>query len=82
LYDSGHIGSSVRVDEGKRVLEGAIVQVGGVKALAAHLRISERIVRHYLVGHEPIPEPLLMKLVDVIIQHLPENSGTTRRSAP
>jgi hypothetical protein len=57
-------------DTARRVLAHAAAQVG-VAALAERLLISERLLHHYLTGHELIPDELFLRAVDVIIEQLP-----------
>ena len=58
-------------DTSRKVLAHAAAQVG-LPALAARLQVSERILRHYLTGHELIPDELFLRAVDVIIEQLPQ----------
>lgn len=57
-------------DTSRKVLAHAAAQIG-VPALAARLQISERLLHHYLTGHELIPDELFLRAVDVIIEQLP-----------
>ena len=57
-------------DTSRKVLAHAAAQVG-VAALAERLQISERLLHHYLTGHELIPDVLFLRAVDVIIEQLP-----------
>jgi hypothetical protein len=57
-------------DTSRKVLAHAAAQVG-VAALAERLQISERVLHHYLTGHELIPDELFLRAVDVIIEQLP-----------
>ena len=57
-------------DTSRKVLAHAAAQLG-VAALAARLQISERLLHHYLTGHELIPDELFLRAVDVIIEQLP-----------
>lgn len=57
-------------DTSRKVLAHAAAQVG-VAALAERLQISERLLHHYLTGHELIPDELFLRAVDVIIEQLP-----------
>jgi len=50
----------MRVDDARRVLARAAAQEGGVLQLAAKLNLSERILRHYIEGHEPVPDSLYL----------------------
>lgn len=61
----------MRVEEARQVLTKAAEQAGGVPQLAEKLDLSERILRHYIDGHEPIPETLYLMVVDVIMKGIP-----------
>ena len=56
---------------GRRVLARAAAKLGGVDALAARLEISEQVLRHYITGREPVPDALLMRAIDVILEDVP-----------
>ena len=58
-------------DTSRKVLAHAAAQVG-VPALAERLKISERLLHHYLIGHELVPDELFLRALDVIIEQLPE----------
>jgi hypothetical protein len=62
----------MRIEDGRLVLARAAAQVGGIEALAAELHLSERILRHYIEGQDPIPDSLVMNVIDVILKQLPE----------
>ena len=49
------------------VLAKAVEKLGGVKAFAARLGVSERVLQSYIDGTEPIPDSLYLKAVDVIL---------------
>lgn len=57
-------------DTSRKVLAHAAAQLG-VAALAERLQISERLLHHYLTGHDLIPDELFLRAVDVIIEQLP-----------
>ena len=62
----------MRVDDARRVLARAAVQAGGVPQLAQQLKIGERVLRHYIEGHEPVPDSLYLMVVDVLMKNLPD----------
>jgi len=74
LPQSGRRGRYLRPvasrDTSRKVLAHAAAQVG-VPALAERLQISERLLHHYLTGHDLIPDELFLRAVDVIIAQLP-----------
>ena len=56
--------------------------VGGTEALAARLDISPRVLKLYLEGHESIPDSLLLRAIDLIVDDLPPGSpGLPNRRA-
>ena len=65
----------MRVAHARRVLARAAVQAGGLPKLAAQLRVSERILRHYSEGHEPIPDNLYLMLVDILMKGIPPGTN-------
>ena len=58
-------------DTSRKVLAHAAAQVG-VPALVERLQISQRVLHHYLTGHDLIPDELFLRAVDVIIEQLPD----------
>ena len=62
----------MQLDDARRVLAGAAARAGGVDKLASQLDVSERLLRHYIEGHEPVPDRLFLKVVDVILKQVPE----------
>ena len=62
----------MKVDSARRVLARTAVQIGGTRKLATELNLSEASLRRYLLGQEPIPEGLMLKLIDVLLEQLPE----------
>ena len=60
----------------RRVLARTALQVGGVPKLAAELRLSEPALRAYILGKESIPEGLMLRVIDVLLQQLPETPTT------
>lgn len=66
----------MKVDSARRVLARAAAQIGGMPRLAFKLKVSERVLRHYILGTEPIPEGLLLQLIDVLLEQLPETPRT------
>lgn len=62
----------MKVDAGRHLLARAAAQAGGVSVLASQLGLSERVLRHYIEGNEPVPDSLVLQVVDVILKRLPE----------
>ena len=55
----------------RRVLARAALQVGGMAELAARLKMSPTLLRHYIEGSEPIPDRLFLMAIDVVLAELP-----------
>jgi hypothetical protein len=62
----------VKVDSARRVLALTAAQVGGIRKLASELSLSEDVLRGYVLGKEPIPEGLMLQIIDVLLEQLPE----------
>ena len=62
-----------------RVLKAAAEAAGGTGPLAAHLGVSEPMLRRYLSGDFPPPDSLFLRAVDFI---LPEADGPPSLMAP
>ncbi len=61
--------NTVRV--GRKVLARAAAMMGGVEPLAAHLKITQRLLQQYITGVEPVPDVLLLRAIDVILEDVP-----------
>ena len=61
-------------DTSRRILARAAAELGGVERLAERLKVSPRVVQHCLTGHEPIPDALLLKAMDIILESLPSKT--------
>ena len=60
----------------RRVLARTATQVGGIATLASELEISESILTRYILGKEPIPEGLMLRIIDVLVRQLPDPPKT------
>ena len=58
-----------------RVLKQAADTVGGVEALARRLGISAGVLRLYLEGRRPIPDELVFKAVDIVLDGPPASQS-------
>ena len=63
----------MRVDDARLVLARAAARAGGVVKLAEELKLSERLLRHYIEGKEPVPDNLYLMVVDVLLKDLPSS---------
>ena len=61
----------MQADSAKELLARTAAQVGGVANLASELKVSERSLRLYIQGKEPIPEGLMLLIIDVLLKQLP-----------
>jgi hypothetical protein len=52
-----------------RLLQAAVDIVGGEAALAQELNIGDVLMRAYLEERRPLPDFLLLRLVDVVLAH-------------
>jgi DNA-binding transcriptional regulator YdaS (Cro superfamily) len=50
------------------MLRAAAEILGGDKALARHLGVSETVLSIYMTGSRELPDPLLLRAVDVILE--------------
>jgi hypothetical protein len=49
----------------------AVAQVGGMPRMASALKVSEAALRRYILGKEPMPEGLMLQVIDVLLEQLP-----------
>ncbi len=56
---------------GQRVLERAAQKLGEPQ-LAALLQISQTNLKAFLDGYKPVPDAVLLRAVDVVLDQLPE----------
>ena len=56
----------------RKVLARAAAKAGGVQALADRLKLSPRVVAHFIEGHEAIPDSVLLLAIDVILGDVPD----------
>lgn len=66
----------MRIESPRRVLARTAAQVGGTANLASKLKVSEKVLRRYILGEEPIPEGLMLQIIDVLLEQLPEPPKT------
>jgi hypothetical protein len=50
----------------RRLLEQAATRLGGVEQLAKKLGVTQRAMKLYLNGAAPLPDALLLRLVDLL----------------
>ena len=67
----------------RQILAKAAVKVGGAEVLASRLDITARALKMYLEGDQEIPDSLLLRAIDIIIEDLPQPPPHPRdRSRP
>lgn len=60
----------------RHLLARAAVRLGGVEQLASRLGVSPRVLKLYIEGHEAVPDSLLLRVIDLVLDDLPdERSG-------
>ena len=64
-----------------RLLEAAAEIVGGEAALAKHLHIGEALLRAYLEARQPLPDFLLLRTVDLVLDDINRPQPVSPRSA-
>jgi hypothetical protein len=60
------VGGANGHDVARRALEQAAQKLGGMDALALRLGMSTGALRVYLMGSEPVPQHLFLRIVDVL----------------
>lgn len=56
----------------RQILAKAAVKVGGAEVLASRLEITAQVLKLYLEGDQEIPDSLLLRAIDIIIEDLPQ----------
>jgi hypothetical protein len=59
----------------RKVLARAAAHLGGVRPLSSRLRISELLLQRFITGERPVPDELFLRAVDVVLEHLPEETA-------
>jgi hypothetical protein len=62
----------------RRVLGRAVQKLGGEQELAARIGITVLLLRLYLEGQRPVPDAVLLRAVDIVLDELPELSKPGR----
>jgi hypothetical protein len=65
-----------------RTLHRACEKLGGVRALATHLRVSPMAVIRWLDGASPVPQPVFLAAVDTILASVPDRRRSPRNEGP
>ena len=62
----------------RRILARAAARLGGEETLAQHLQITPTRLRRYLCGASPVPDLVLLRTVDIVLEELPALIGERR----
>ena len=57
-------------EENRRLLAHAAARCGGIDGLADRLQISARVLSRYLTNSEPIPDALILKTLDILMDQI------------
>jgi hypothetical protein len=60
------VGGPNEQDVARRALEQAAQKLGGMDALALRLGMTAGALRVYLMGSEPLPQHLFLRVVDIL----------------
>jgi len=63
----------MKAESAREVLARTAAQVGGIRNLASELELRKAVLDRYILGKEPIPEGLMLRIIDVLLNHLPES---------
>lgn len=66
----------------RAILARAAAKLGGVVELGARLDVSHRLLEHYIKGTEPIPDGLLLRAIDLIMEQPPDSPPSDRPDDP
>jgi hypothetical protein len=56
----------------RQILAKAAVKIGGAEVLASRLGITAPVLKMYLEGDQEIPDSVLLRAIDIIIEDLPQ----------
>jgi hypothetical protein len=65
-----------------RLLEAAAQIAGGEQRLAEHLHIGEVLLRAYLEDRRPLPDSLLLKVVDLVLANMESRPPQPLKASP
>lgn len=57
-------------DETRKLLAHIAARMGGVETVAAKLNVSPRVLGLYMTGKEPVPDALVIQVVDLILNEI------------
>jgi hypothetical protein len=66
---------------GQAVMQKLVAQFGSALAVAGALAVSQAAVERYADGSKPVPNVLLMRAVDLVIDDYLEPAGRNRQDA-
>jgi hypothetical protein len=53
------------------LLHQAVAKLGGIHAAATRLSVPVTAINHYLAGTNPVPEDVVQRAVDVVLEEAP-----------
>jgi len=56
----------------RQILAKAAVKIGGAEVLASRLEITAGVLKMYIEGDQEIPDSVLLRAIDIIIEDLPQ----------
>ena len=56
----------------RQILAKAAVKIGGAEVLASRLEITVRLLKMYVEGDQEIPDSVLLRAIDIIVEDLPQ----------
>lgn len=62
-----------KYDETRRLLAHVCARMGGAEEVGVRLGISPRLVVAYMTGEEPVPDTLILPVVDLLLADLEES---------
>jgi hypothetical protein len=64
---------------GQAVLQKVVEKLGGLYAAAVQLGVSPRVISHYLDGTTRVPDALLLRAVDIVLDEFQQSpSGASQ----
>jgi hypothetical protein len=71
-----------RMPIGDQVLERLVEKLGGPAQAAVRLGITPTLMQHLLKGSMPVPDSLLLKAVDLVLDELPPTASLSPPKRP
>ena len=68
------------LDETRKLLAYIAIRMGGVDGLAGKLQISPNVLMLYITGERFVPDRLVLRVVDLVLDEADAISGTSMNS--